>query len=81
MDPIQAILIALLIIVFAVREFFLHRERERVYDRLMAKNLPDFKDNEQLEENLPPEEDDEDTSVSLEDAQEEILGEEDDGKH
>lgn len=58
-----------------------HRERKDMLDRLMAKNLPEYKDNTQPEENQLDEDDDK--TVPLEDAEEEFVDafdEEDDGQ-
>lgn len=62
---------ALLFILLLIREVISYRERTSMLDRLMAKSLPEFKDNVKTEENkLDPIDD---TTVSIEEAEEDIL--------
>lgn len=75
MGPYELAVILLLIATHIVREFFLHRERQAVYDRLMARSLPEFKDNETIEPNLIDEAADDEDSVPLEEARDELTGE------
>lgn len=71
---IISIALALAFIGYAFgREFLAYRERKDFLDRLMAKDLPEYK-NETVEEPEPKEEPE--TVVELEDAQEEINGQE-----
>lgn len=49
----------------------LFKERKDTLDRLMAKNLPEYKDNIKPEENVYSEEDD--NLVDLEDAKEDLM--------
>lgn len=59
-----------LIILYGFREFLLFKERKEVMDRLMSKNLPEFKDNAKPEDNELEEKEE---SETLEDAKEEII--------
>jgi len=60
-----------LFILLILREILSYRERNAMLDRLMAKSLPEYKDNQKMEENkLEPVSDD---TVSLEEAEGEIL--------
>lgn len=62
---------ALLFILLLIREILSYRERNTMLDRLMAKSLPEYKDNSKVEENkLDPVDD---GTVALEQAEEEIL--------
>lgn len=62
---------ALLFILLLIREILSYRERNTMLDRLMAKSLPEYKDNSKVEENkLEPVND---GTVSLEEAEGEIL--------
>jgi hypothetical protein len=65
----ELILIAI-IIYLGVKEYLTHVERKDMLDRLMAKNLPEYKDNSQPEENEYPEEDK--NLIDLDDAREEL---------
>lgn len=60
-----------LFILLILREILSYRERNAMLDRLMAKSLPEYKDNQKMEENkLEPVND---GTVSLEEAEGEIL--------
>lgn len=60
-----------LFILLILREILSYRERNAMLDRLMAKSLPEYKDNQKMEENkLEPVND---STVSLEEAEGEIL--------
>ena len=62
---------ALLFILLLIREVISYRERTSMLVRLMAKSLPEFKDNVKTEEDkLDPIDD---TTVSIEEAEEDIL--------
>lgn len=62
---------ALLFILLLTREILSYRERNQMLDRLMAKSLPEYKDNSKVEENkLDPVDD---GTVSIEEAEGEIL--------
>lgn len=62
---------ALLFILLLTREILSYRERNQMLDRLMAKSLPEYKDNSKVEENkLDPVDD---GTVSVEEAEGEIL--------
>jgi hypothetical protein len=62
----------LLIIFIFYREYISYRERKDLYDRLMSKDLPEFKE---LTEKQEEEEEVVDNRVSLEDARDELTGE------
>jgi hypothetical protein len=69
--PIMELLSALLFILLLTREILSYRERNAMLDRLMAKSLPEYKDNTKQEENkLEPVDD---GTVSLEEAEEDLL--------
>lgn len=62
---------ALLFILLLIREILSYRERHQMLDRLMAKSLPEYKDNSKVEENkLDPVDD---GTVSLEEAEGDLL--------
>lgn len=67
MDLLTALLLAL----YAGREVLAYRERQTMLDRLMAKNLPEYKDNLTAEE--PNEEDVQDETLPIEEAEGEVL--------
>ena len=56
--------------VLIVKEFVHYKERYEMLDRLMAKNLPEFKDNVKEEENDYGKEDE--NLIDIEEAREEI---------
>lgn len=61
-----------LIILLGVREYFSFKEHQEVYDRLMSKNLGEFKDNREPEENQLEEEKDKNV-VPIESAMEDMV--------
>lgn len=61
----------LLVVLLLCQSYFSYRERRELTDRLMAKDLNDFKANESAEKNNYDEEEDEDL-VSVEEARDEI---------
>ena len=67
----ELIVLALLILV-GLREYLAYRERSQMLDRLMAKNLTDYKDTTQTPELNQLESDDDDT-MPIEDAEEAIV--------
>lgn len=64
--------IVILAALLAVREFIHYRERKDMLDRLMAKSLPEFKDNSKAEENKF--EIDDDGTSYLEEVKQELNG-------
>jgi len=68
---LEPIVIIGLLILLLVREYLSFKERREMLDRLMAKDLSEFKDNQTVEENkfAPPDSGLED----VEQAQEEII--------
>lgn len=74
MELVLALLVGTLLVHFVLTHF----ERKDMLDRLMAKNLPEYKDNIKPEENQLEEEDPDET-VAIEEAESDLL-EEDDGK-
>lgn len=68
--PMEYLSALALFVLLVLREVISFRERQSMLDRLMAKSLPEFKDNIKLEENkLDPVDD---GTVALEEAEEEI---------
>lgn len=71
LDHMEFLSALALFILLILRELLSYRERHHMLDRLMAKSLPEFKDNTKQEENkLEPVDD---GTVALEQAEEEIL--------
>ena len=62
-------------VIYFVREYVNYKERQNLLDRVMSKNYTEFKDIETPEENIY-EEDKDESVVGLEEAREEIDGEE-----
>lgn len=62
----------LLILFIFYREYMSYRERKDLYDRLMSKDLPEFKELTKKEEK---EEEVVDNQISLEEARDELTGE------
>lgn len=75
MDLIVILLTALLLI----REGMHFVERRDMLDRLMSRSLPEFKDNQSTEENHLADTSQDDDSLPIEQAEEDVLGEEDRG--
>jgi hypothetical protein len=70
-DLLPTLTITALLAFCAWREYLGFQERDRLTDRLMAKDLPEYKDNAAKQEpNLPEPEDD--GTVDLEEAREEL---------
>jgi hypothetical protein len=65
------LIIASLIIFILVKEVMYFKERKDILDRLMAKNLPEYKDNAKEEQNDYGKEDK--NVVELEDAKDELM--------
>ena len=61
------VIVALFLIVMLVGQYVAYREREALVDRLMAKSLPEYKDNQTTEPNEITQVSD--STVSLEDAE------------
>lgn len=60
-----------LLVFLALREYLIHDQTQKLLDRLMARSLPEYKDNLQQEENhVEPEQSD---VVDLDEAREELI--------
>lgn len=69
----------LLLILIAFREFLSFRERSQMLDRLMAKSLPEYKEETKPEENQI-EQEKPDTTIPIEDAESDLVEEVHDGE-
>ena len=64
-------IIAGLMILMVVKEYFSYKANKDIYDRLMSRNFQEYKDNTQQEKNhLEPEED---GTSEIEDSKEDII--------
>lgn len=70
----ELLIITALILLLVFRDITAYRERQLMLDRLMAKSLPEYKDNQKPEDNTIDIENDE--TVPLEDAEEELTKDE-----
>jgi len=71
LNLMDIVITAALILFLAWRELLSYRERDKLVDRLMAKNLPEYKDNAAPEPNHV--EPDPDESMDLDAAKEELM--------
>lgn len=69
----ELLIVLTLSVLLIIHEIISYRERQSMLDRLMAKNLPEYKDNQTTQDNTIDEI--EDDTVPLEDAEEEVVGE------
>ncbi len=70
METLSYLAISALAVLLGLFQFLAHRERSEMLDRLMAKSLPEYKDNQAPEPNEIAQTDEE--VVPLEDAEEEL---------
>lgn len=69
----ELLIVLTLSVLLIIHEIISYRERQSMLDRLMAKNLPEYKDNQTTQDNTIDEI--EDDTIPLEDAEEEVVGE------
>jgi hypothetical protein len=71
----EIVITALFLLFISVREYFVHQERQKLLDRIMANSLVEYKDIVQPPD--PDEEIEEDETLDIVNAQEELMGGED----